>query len=251
MTITISIKHTMGIGDAIQFTTIPENYFLSTGQKVIDGTNHWVFDNNPYIIRNPDEIQQKLSKLTYGWNYNPRYIPKSRSCYTSMAEQHTGNLNITPFVRHPRLYQFENYPIEKRRRILLQTQGRSHGKMPDYIIDHVIKKYKHLPLYHLCLPDHPDIGIPRLSTPTFWNMVEEISGCRMLIGLDSGPSWIACCYPDIVVKRLRMKPDLEQMKEWVPLDAKNIHAIWDDLQLHQVYNQSENDVGFTSSYRRI
>lgn len=251
MTITISIKHSMGIGDAIQFTTVPENYFRFTGQKVIDATNHWVFDNNPYIIRNPDEILMKRSKLTYEWNHNPRYIPKNRACFTSMAEQHTGNLEINTFIRHPRLYAYEGFPIEKRERILLQTQGRSHGKMPDYIIEHVLKKYKNMPLYHLCLPEHPDIGIPRLDTPTFWSMVEEISTCRMIIGMDSGPTWIACCYPDIVVKRLRMKPTLEELKEWVPLDAKNIHAIWDELQLHTVYNQSEDDIGFTSSYRRM
>ena len=108
-----------------------------------------------------------------------------------------------------------------------------------------------MPLYHLCLPEHADIGIPRLETPTFWDMTKEISEARMLIGMDSGPSWIACCYPDIVVKRLRMKPSFEELREWVPLAANNIHAIWDELQLHSCYNQSEDDIGFTSSYRRI
>lgn len=251
MTITLSIKLNIGIGDALQFTTVPENYFKSTGQKVIDDTNHWVLDNNPYVIRNADDITLKRSKMLYGWNHNPRYIPKNRSCYTSMAEQHTGNLEITPFIRHPRLYVHEDFPIEKRTKILLQTHGRSHGIMPDYIIKHILNKYKNMPLYHIGLPTDPDIGIPKIITPTLWDLAKEISEARMVIGMDSGPSWIACCYPDVIVKRLRMKPSLEELKEWVPLDAKNIHAIWDELQLHTVYNQSEDDIGFTSSYRRI
>lgn len=251
MTITLHIKTKMGIGDAIQFTTVPENYFRSTGQKVIDDTNHWVFDYNPYVIRNPDDVILKRSKLLYGWNHNPRYIPKNRYCFTSQAEQHTGNLDIIQYIRHPRLYQFEDFPFENREKILIQTHGRSHGAMPDYVIKHILKKYKNMPLYHLCLPEHNDIGIPRLITPTFWEMAKEISECKMIIGMDSGPIWIAACYPDVVVKRLRMKPNLDELKEWVPLDAKNIHAIWDDLQLHTCYNQSEDDIGFTSSYRRI
>jgi len=251
MTIILSIKKTIGIGDAIWFTTVPENYFRSTGQKVIDDTHHWVLDNNPYVIRNPDKETLKLSKLLYGWNHNPRWMPKNRSCFTSMAEQHAGNLGIDCFIRHPRLYAYEDFPYEKREKILLQTQGLSHGKMPNHIIEHVFKKYKGMPLFHIGVSFDCDIQIPKLETPTLWDLVREISQCKMLIGLDSGPSWIAACYPDVIVKKVRMKPDLDVLKDWIPLDVNNIHAIWDDLQLQHIYNQSENDVGFTSSYLRI
>lgn len=251
MTVTLQVKKSIGIGDALWFTTVPENYFRSTGQKVIDETHHWVLDNNPYVIRDPDETMLRRSKLIYGWNHNPRWQPENRPCLTSMAEQHTGNLDIQCYIRHPRLYKFEDYPIEKREKILLQTHGLSHGVMPDYIIKHVLKKYQHMPIYHIGKPTDPDIGIPKIVTPTLWDLVKEISECRMLIGLDSGPSWIAACYPDIVVKKVRMKPELEILKDWVPLEAKNIHAIWDDLQLQHIYNPSENDIGFTSSYKRI
>lgn len=251
MTITLSIKLNIGIGDALQFSTVPENYFRTTGLKVIDETNHWVLDHNPYVIRNADEVTVKRSRLIYGWNHNPRYIPKNRASFTSMAEQHTGNLEINTFIRHPRLYKYEDFPIEKREKILLQTQGRSHGTMPDYIIKHVLKKYKNMHLYHIGLSTDPDIGIPKIVTPTLWDLAREISESRMVIGMDSGPTWIACCYPDVIVKRLRMKPSPEELREWVPLAANNIHAIWDDLQLHTVHNQSEDDIGFTSSYRRL
>jgi hypothetical protein len=251
MTIILSIKLTIGIGDALTFTTVPENYFRSTGQKVIDDTKHWVLDHNPYVIRDPDETLLKSSKLLYGWNHNPRWMPKDRACFTSMAEQHTGNLSVHCYVRHPRLYHEEGFPFEKREKILFQTHGRSHGAMPDYIIKHVLKKYTHCPLFHIGKPEDPDIGIPKIETPTIWDLVREISQARMVIGLDSGPAWIASCFPDVVVKKVRMKPEIDILREWVPLDAKNIHSLWDDLQLQHIYNPSEDDVGFTSSYRRI
>lgn len=251
MTIILSIKTNIGVGDALQFTTVPENYFRSTGEKVIDDTNHWVLDSNPYIIRKPSYEVAKKSKLVYGWNHNPRWEPKNRACFTSMAEQHAGNIGIDCYIRHPRLYTFEKFPFEKREKILLQTQGKSHGEMPKHIIDHVLEKYKKMPLFHVGLPEDRDIGIPKINTPSIWDLVREISQCRMIICLDSGPSWIAACYPDVVIKKVRMKPELNALKEWIPLDAKNIHAIWDDLQLQHIYNSSENDIGFTSSYKRI
>lgn len=244
----ISVKLTIGIGDAIQFSSIPENCFRATGQMVIDETKHWIFDHNPYVIR--DEKIKPLKSHSM-WNFNPRYTPKDRHSFTSQMEQHCGNIGIPVSVRHPRLYFNEDYPFHKRHKILLQTHGKSHGAMPDHVIEHVLKKYKDMHLFHIGLPSDPDLGIPKIHTPTLWDLVKEVSEARMLIGMDSGPSWIAACYPDIIIKKLRTKPSLDVLKNWVPLAANNIHAIWDDLQLHSVYNVSEDDVGFTSSYRRI
>lgn len=244
----LNVKPTIGIGDAIQFTSLPENYFRATGKKLVDTAKHWVFDYNPYVLR---DVPEKLDRIYEAWMFKKHHKPR-QTVWNSLAEIHA--CMITPPVpvvlKYPRLYIYEDYPVEKREMILFQPFGVSHGAMPDFVIDHVLKKYKGTPLYQIGLPNEPDLGIPRLKTPTMWDLAEVISKARMFIGMDSGPSWIACCYPDVVVKKLRTKPTPEHFKKWVPLDMGNIHSWWDD-RTHMVYNPTSDDIGFTASYRRI
>ncbi len=40
-----------GIGDQLQFTSIPENYYKNTGEKLVDLKRFWGFDGNPYVER--------------------------------------------------------------------------------------------------------------------------------------------------------------------------------------------------------
>jgi len=244
----ISVPHRIGIGDAIQFTMVPENYFRTFGKKLIDVEKHWVFDHNPFVLRGGE----KPAKVAGLWNFNP--IPKPRgSVFTSLAEKHTLCVGAKVFLRHPRLYKFEDFPFRDRHMILFQAKGISHGPLPKKIVEHVIKKYRGPDLYQIGHANEVlhDIGIPWVCTPTVWDLVEVISRARMYIGPDSGPSWIAACYPDIVIKKVRMKPTIDQLKNWVPLEITNTHAQWDDLQLHSVYNPTEDDIGFTSSYLRL
>lgn len=241
----ISVKPTIGIGDAVQYTSVPENYYRATGTKLCEIGTHWVFDHNPYLIRGPQILEDSFEL----WNYNPHPKPKT-PVWLSLAEKHASILKVPVVQKYPRLYIHEDFSYEKREMILVHTHGRSHGEMPSHVIDHVLTKYWGMPLYHIGLPTDQEIGIPKISTKTIWDLVKVISQARMLIGVDSGPSWIANCYPDVIVKKLRMKPTPEYFKDWVPLDPNNIHSQWDD-RMHQVYNPTEDDIGFTSSYRRI
>jgi len=241
----IIVPKTIGIGDAVQFTSVPENYFLAHQKKLVDLEEHWVFDHNPYVVRGVAPL--KVYRL---WNQNPPYKPLNRPCYTSLAEKHAGILNVEVRLRHPRLYKFEDFPFCERKMILFQVIGKSHGRLPDNIIEHVLQKYRDCSLIQIGL-NNENLGIPWIETKTLWDLVELISQCRMIIGPDSGPTWIASCYPDVIVKKVRLKPSLEFLKEWVPLAADNLHAQWDDLQLFSCYNSTEEDVGFTSSFRKI
>lgn len=230
----------------MEFTSVPENYYRKFGTKLIDTEKHWVFDCNPYVIRG-----RTATRKVRLWNYNPVYKPRP-SVYLSLAEKCAGPVDAGDAVvlRHPRLYRFEDFPFEKRTKILLQPQGVSHGRLPPPIIEHVLKKYAHCDLHQIGTFDEK-LGIPWIETKTLWDLAEVISQARMLIGPDSGPIWIAACYPDVVVKKVRTKPPLDVLKQWVPLDVSNLHAQWDDLQLFQVYNTTKDDVGFTSSYLKI
>ncbi len=249
----ISIRPDIGIGDKMQFTSLPENYFRATGEKLIDVSKSWVFDHNPFVQRDVE-----ASKVTELWNFGPKQYewPKPRpapSVYTSNAEIWASLFGAKTILNRPRLYRFENVPFEERDYILLHTHGRSHGTMPDHIVDHVINKYKPTrKLYHVGLPSDPSYGLPKIATPTLWDLASLISRARMFIGVDSGPSWVAAAYPDVVIKKVRLKTvhGEKPLSEWVPLEMDNIHSHWDD-RLFQIYNASEDDVTFTASYKKI
>ncbi len=247
----ISIKNYIGIGDALQTSSLPENYFRAKGVKLIDVSKPWFFDFNPFVVRD-----KPCDKVTELWNFGPKQwewpaTKTEHGVYTSNAEIFARLFDVPVTLNRPRLYQHEGFAYHKRETILLQTRGRSHGDMPRVVIEHVTKKYGPTgKLFQIGLDDVPGIGIPRLKTPTLWALAATIAQARMLICLDSGPAWIAACYPDVVVKKLRTRPTVGELESWVPLARDNIHSHWDD-RCHQIFNVSENDVGFTQSYKRI
>lgn len=247
----ISIRKTVGVGDAVQFTSVPENYFRATGKVLLDTKDWWVFDFNPYVYRDRGNrygiTPEKTVEL---WQFEHHPCPREEGVFLSNAEHHAALMNVPVVLNRPRLYRYEDFPFHKRETILFQTHGKSHGKMPDHVIDHVLKKYKGGNLFHIGLPSDPDIGIPKIETPDLWSLAKVISESRMLIGMDSGPSWIAACYPDVIVKKLRAYPEAPGFKTWVPLQANNIHSHWDD-RMFQIFNPTEDDIGFTWSFKRI
>lgn len=250
----IEIKPTIGVGDAVQFSSAPENYFRATGNKLIDVSRPWFFDFNPYVIRT-DETPETSIQM---WNFSPTQrqwpVPELRKdkpkVYLSNAEIGASIFNVPVVLNRPRLYQFENeIEYSNRCMVLLQTSGISHSEMPERVLNHIVEKYGKV-LFHIGPYGKLKPDVPHIETPTLWDLAKLISVSRMFIGLDSGPAWIASAYPDVIVKKLRNKPTYGVLKEWVPLEIGNIHSHWDD-RMHQIFNHSEDDIGFTSSYRKI
>jgi hypothetical protein len=145
---------------------------------------------------------------------------------------------------------FEDFPFEKREKILLHIDGRSHGVMPEHVIQHVLKKYRKTGQLFQIGKSQRELGIPRIETETLWDLARVISEARMLIGMDSGPSWIAACYPDVIVKKLKNRQLNRGLQDWVPLEIDNVHSHWDD-RAHMIFNPTEDAIGFTESYRKI
>jgi hypothetical protein len=255
----ISIQQPLGIGDALQFSSAPENYYHATGNKLYDVSKLWFFDHNPFITR---ELIKPLNKTIQMWNFGPKKWewprPRTEGIYLSNAEIWANVLGVKEIVlNRPRLYKFEDVAFKDREMILLHVDGRSHGIMPEHVVNHIIEKY--LPtknLYRIGVVNSEFFGnsllknIPHLQTKTLWDLAAIISRSRMLIGMDSAPAWIAACYPDVIVKKLRTKPTPEHFKNWIPLAIDNIHSHWDD-RCHQIFNPSDQDIGFTWSYRKI
>lgn len=254
----ITIKPTIGIGDAIQYSSLPENYYRATGERLVDLSKPWFFDYNPYVDRNPGSDPAKIVEM---WNFSPQQYefpnprqPDKPRVYLSNAEIWASVFKVPCIMNRPRLYRFEDYPYHERKNILLHTDGISHGEMPLHIIEHVKKKYGPTGnLWHIgpVTPKMKDYGIPQIQTPTLWNFAELVSKAKMLIDVDSGTSWIAACYSDVIIKKVRTKPNPPKLfMDWVPLEMRNIHSHWDSRE-HMIYNVSDDDMGFTWSYRRI
>ncbi len=249
----ISIRKDIGIGDALQFSSLPENYYRSTGQKLIDVSRPWFFDFNPFVVR---DDEAKPSEVVELWNFPKIYEwPRPReTVYLSNAEIWASLFKVKAPLARPRLYRFEDFPFRERKAIFFQTTGKSHGELPDYVVHHVVKKYGSTnELYQIVgNKDDKDIGIPRIEPATLWDLAETLSRARMFIGPDSGPSWVAACYPDVVIKKTRIKwqHGYKESGDWVPLEIDHHHSHWDD-RAFQIYNLSEDDLGFTQSYRKI
>lgn len=247
----ISIK-ALGIGDGLQFSSLPENYYRMHNEYLVDLSKPWFFDHNPYVCRN-----QKHGQVFELWNFPfhypwPRTKRSNTTVYLSNAEIWASLFQVPVKLNRPRLYRFESFPMKERERILIHATGKSHGSLPHKIIDHILNKYKGMPLYQIGLKSDIDLGIPRLMTNTMWDLAKEISECRMVIGPDSGPAWIGLCYPDVIVKKIRLiwQSGTQQPENWIPLEITNCHSHWDD-RAFQIYNTTEDDIGFTQSYLRI
>lgn len=250
----ITIKRNIGVGDALQYSSVPENYFRTTGNKVIDVSQPWFFDHNPYVVRGH---QYRASKVIEMWNFSPTQYqwpnprPTKAAVYLSNAEIWASVVGADVYLNRPRLYKFEEFPFLERRVIYLQTEGKSHGHLPDHIIQHVLEKYGQTGYLHHIGPGN-NYGLPSMGVrENLWDLADILSQARMLIGPDSGPAWIASCFPDVVVKKVRVKPNPpEEFKKWIPLEQRNVHSHWDSRE-HMVYNTSDHDIGFTWSYKRI
>ena len=253
--IAIIVRHNIGLGDALQFTSVPENYYRHTGEKLIDWESHPVFDYNPYVIRGQETMPDKSIDL---WSSHCLDVPVSfnnRTTYLSNAEVHSRHLGGYPIVlNRPRLYRYENamQVQASRRMVLLHVKGKSHGQMPEHVVKHVLKKYNPW-VARIGLDDEWIYPMPEpyhYKTKDLWEMAEVISEARIFIGVDSGPSWIARCYPDVVTKIVRLIPSVEALKDWVPLECCRLGSHFDDRSA-LIHNVSEDDAGITWSYRRL
>jgi hypothetical protein len=252
----------LGIGDSIQFSSLPENYFRNHGQCLIDIDRHWIFDHNPYVIRceNAMEVCDEIVDLWQDCDKLKKNVRKRRnspSVFTTNAE---AQLSIMGggrvFLNRPRLYVHENFPYEKRKLIILHAEGRSNGRMPDYLIDHIIKKYGGTGnLMQIAGPKDQIIPqIPSLRPSSIWESVKLISQCSLFIGVDSGPAWIAACYPDVRIKKVRLTEPwgvVGNWRDWVPLEVRHPQSHWDDTTLFELFNLQDFDDGVFRTWKKI
>lgn len=247
----IYLKHRIGIGDAVQFSSIPENFFQSTGHFLIDFSRHWVFDKNPYVLRDVPSFQRKVEVKHLWQDFISKKMPEPdlNGCYYSNASFHAKSIGVGALITRPRLYYPNRPPIPGR--VLIHPQGISHPKLKGEVREGLARKYPHA--FQIGLPtDDPIRELQYLPTPTREDLIREISQCETLIGMHSGPAWIAACFPNIKIKVLFGAWFEENaLKNRTPLWSGNLDCIFDDPTLFEFYNQTDRNIGYTKSWLEI
>lgn len=224
-----------GIGDKLQFGALPENWFKSLGYKLIDLDECWVFNHNPYVLRG---VYPKDGVIDL-WQ-----IKLSQDPFLSQQDRFNSYFNIKTFLRHPRLYIYEN-EIQLPRRITVHTNGISRGGvMPDHVIEQIAKKYKDYEVIQVGgKNDRVTPFINKLGLD-IWESARLIASSEIFIGVNSSMMNVAGCYPQVRRKLLIYNEDLTTYFPVSPPDH------WIDYNW-EYFNDGEDDLGITYSYKKI
>jgi hypothetical protein len=260
----ITFRGAQGLGDKLQFSSFPENYFRNTGEKVVDVDRAWIFDHNPHVIRDaaPDRV---IDLWTAPWPLRQGMTHQqyaAKPVFFSLAERTSSIFNHTAYLRHPRLYQFEDLP-RLDRRVVLHTTGKSippqkaQGEdapriLSGEIIEHVRSVYRDHEIVQVGSKEDVDAGVVDCrGIPDIWEVVRIIAQAGTFIGVDSGPYWIAACFPRIFRKKVLMQypPDYLR-RQFVPMHIINLHVHWHDLSC-LYFNRSRDDAGVTYSFLKL
>src|SRR5688572_27016356 len=184
----ITLGGAPGLGDKLQFSSFPENYFRNTGEKVVDVDRSWIFDHNPHVVRDvaPDRLVDLWSTpfpLRKGITHE-QYAAKP--LFFSLAERTSSIFGHTAYLRHPRLYRFEDLPrLDKR--VVLHTTGK---KLPPVtaqgedaprvlsaeIIEHVRTAYRGHEIVQVGASDDVDAGVVDCrGIADIWEVVKIIA----------------------------------------------------------------------------
>jgi len=199
-----------GIGDKLFLSALPENYFLNTGNKLIDLDDVWCYDFNPYITRN--EEPDKIIDL---WDNDTTV---KGEIFHSAIERICYNLNLNVFLRHPRLYQYEDN-IPQNNLVTVHTTGiSSGGDLSDEILDQILKRYSRCKIIQIgSKKDKPIKSFHDARGCDFWTSAEIISNSFVFIGPNSSMYNIALCYPHVCKKIILQEYSETQLEELFPL----------------------------------
>lgn len=244
MSVGIYVPTYIGIGDAIQFSSLPENYYNETGYKLVDVGSHWVFDHNPFVVRNePTNHVENLWDVSCQNNYTEKHFLPSVSERTCCF---FGIKNTK--LRHPRLYVHEDEKLVPNQ-IVCHFDGKCKGKCPEFIVEQVKKNYEGFNLIQIGgVNDRRFDGFEYKLGLNIFDTAKLIAQSPVFIGVNSSMMNLACCYPR-TNKRVILtgRNDLADMQ---PMDIKDGDSHWLDWQLN-LFNDTENDIGVTFSYKKL
>ncbi len=259
----VTLRSASLMGDKLVFASFPENYYRNTGEKVIDLDSAWIFDHNPFVVRG-EEPAQIVDLHAQPWPQLAGLSPRqfmTKPVFLSVAERTAAIFNQVCYLRHPRLYAYENMPtianrlvIHTTARPIVQTAlGEDQPRvLSEEIIDHIRTRYRGYDVIQIGSRDDVDASvIDCRGLDDIWDTVRIIAQAAIYIGVDSGPSYIAACYPGVFRKKVLMQYAPEFLRHsFIPMHALTPHFHWHDHSF-LYYNRSKDDAGVTYSYLKL
>lgn len=251
-----------GLGDKIQFTMFPENFYYNFNSKVVDISKLFVFDHNPYIDREPSSQNSLAMVIDLWFNklcFKSRNIQlKVLSNSHSFAERWCIPLGMTVYIREPRLYVFEQTVIDNNK-ICVHTTGKTCKTMPNHVINFISERYKNWNMVQVGGKDDIKIEhdfIKNKLGNDIWDIAEDIASASIFIGVNSGMLLIANCYPGVRKKVILTDYNEKECFHFIPMfrevdgEMPSPNAAWMDFN-YEFYNIFERDIGITRTYRKI
>jgi hypothetical protein len=255
----ITLTGAHGLGDKLQFSSFPENYWRSTGNKVVDLDCHWFFDSNPYVLR--DLSPDKVVNLWHArWESRLQRMLSLTRRFSTLAERTSGIFGAPTSLIHPRLYRYEDAVIDPNL-VVIHTTGshkfqKARGEdcrrvMPQHIIDHVKTSYRDRRLVQVGGADDLDAGVEDMRGRPYWVDAELISRAAIFIGVDSGLFWIASCFPRVIKKKVLVQYPASYLRnKFFPMNPRDSHTHWHEPNT-LYFNRTDLDAGITYSYTKI
>jgi hypothetical protein len=238
-------KWALGIGDKLICTSFPENYFHNTGEKIIDADNCWVFDHNPYVVR--DEVPVEVIDL----DMVPNSYPDPTVFSVAHRVNHHLGLKLTP-LRHPRLYVYEDLPV-RMNRVCVHAQGKDKEQrtLPQYVLDVIARRFQGCEIIQVGGEnDIPTQFVDARGLP-IWESIKLIATSAVFIGVDSSMQHVASAYPRVSKKVFLTKYSRKQLEHKVfPMLSSEGDYHWLDVSC-QYFNLYEVDVGITFAYFKL
>lgn len=273
-----------GIGDLIVCSSLPENFYNLTGNKILvdDYRAKWVFRYNPYVMfdcKSHDIQNVPMLCDTRHQEIVKMYISERNSF--SISSQAEWLLFCTGYdidkltLRHPRLYIHEDLP-QQAKKLVVHTTGSnraivgedqiryhlgedSQRIMSDEVIKAIHENYEGWEIYQVGGKDDKPLGgkaIDLRGTLNLFDVAKEISTSQRFIGVNSGLMHIANAYPKVEKRIVLMEfPETTLGKGFssIPFRAgeiRNFLFSWLDPS-NKFYNKYSTDIGVTSSFIKI
>ena len=233
----------IGIGDRLQFTLVPENIFKLTGEKVIDMSKDWVFDHNPYVIRDANTYPETVIDL---WAVS-HHFPSNG--FKSHADRQIVKFlgGKKSFCRGPRLYKFEDTKMIPNRVVIHLTGKSQPTKINENVIETIRERYSDFEIIQIGGPN--DMKTPFINKLGLgmWETIELIASASIYIGVNSSFLHAAAAYPRIS-RKIILPEDI--LSEFIPMHSPVHAGCWLDHN-NQYFNTTEEDIGVTFSYKKI
>lgn len=250
MKIGVDLRRCPGVGDVIQFSSLPFNFLKNTGEKLIDVNNHWVYDYNPYVIRG-----EKPDKVIDLWenqhNLNVRELRgEVKNSMYGMAARVAESFNLKEvYLRHNCLYKYEELETQKDL-VVVHTNGKSEGgAMTDGFVEQIRKNYASYRVVQIGGKTDRDTGFEDKRGLPIWETAEIIAQAATFIGVNSGMMHVADAYPKVRKKILVNQYNEEQLKWFRPSDHPRFTA-WIPWNA-ELFNLTNRDIGVTMSAEKI